>query len=231
MAFFVIDENHNLIEAYDKEGVLAVLAQAIADGSLSGITADSGFISKIKCCVSGQTNRIAFVTQAKYNELEKSGNLENGVYYYITDDTTAEDIEKTLTELVNFKNNVKNGTETVGMASGLKLAKGYKYYSGMNGTGEIKGTNDIVDGLYNVTILYDKHDGSRAITTNVLICVENVNFQANKVVLDALVDGKDVALSCVYGSISKCFTLDDANGKFPNSAYYSIYSVSLVAKY
>lgn len=98
MEFFVIDENHNLIEAYDKEGVLAVLEQAIADGSLSGITADSGFISKLKCCVSNGTMRVAFVTQAKYNELQASGGLLADCIYYITDDTTVEDIDKKLAE-------------------------------------------------------------------------------------------------------------------------------------
>jgi hypothetical protein len=97
--FFVLDENHNLIEAFDKEGVLSVLEQAIKDGSLSGIVADSAFVTKLKCCVSGQTNRIAFVTQAKYNELEAKGQTENGVYYYITDDDTLDGIDNRFKEL------------------------------------------------------------------------------------------------------------------------------------
>lgn len=97
--FFVIDENNNKIEAYDKEGVLAVLSKAIKDGSLSGISADAGFVSKLKCCVGGDTHPVAFVSQAKYNELEASGSLIENCIYYITDDTTAENIDKQLKEV------------------------------------------------------------------------------------------------------------------------------------
>lgn len=102
--FYVLDENHNLIEAYDKEGVLAVLSQAIADGSLSGISADAGFVSKLKCCVGGVTHQVAFVSQAKYNELKTAGSLAEDCMYFITDDTREEDLDKllaTLTEQVN----------------------------------------------------------------------------------------------------------------------------------
>ncbi len=102
--FYVVDDKKNLIEAYDKEGVLSLLAQAIQDGSLEGITADSAFISKIKCCVSGITNKIAFVTQAKYNELLQDNKIESNTYYYITDDTTAEDIEEQLAVLTTRVN-------------------------------------------------------------------------------------------------------------------------------
>lgn len=97
--FFVIDENHNLVEAYDKEGVLAVLEKAIADGSLSDLVADASFVSKLKCCVSGQTNRVAFVTQAKYNELEAMGGLIANCYYFITDSSEVEDIDKALADI------------------------------------------------------------------------------------------------------------------------------------
>lgn len=97
--FFVIDENNNKIEAYDKEGVLAVLSKAIKDGSLSGISADAGFVSKLKCCVTGGTSKVAFVTQAKYNELKASNGLLENCLYYITDDTTAEDMDKALQDV------------------------------------------------------------------------------------------------------------------------------------
>jgi hypothetical protein len=98
--FYVLDENHNLIEAYDKEGVLAVLAQAIADGSLSGISEDAGFVSKIKCCVTGGTTKVAFVTQAKYNELKATDSIDNTCLYFITDDTTAEDIDAVINNVL-----------------------------------------------------------------------------------------------------------------------------------
>ena len=83
MSYFVLDENNNRVEAYSKEEVLSVLAQAIANGSLSGITADAGFVSKIKCCVDGGTFKIAFITQAKYNELVASNQLVSNCFYYI----------------------------------------------------------------------------------------------------------------------------------------------------
>lgn len=98
--YYVLDENNNKIEAYSKQEVLAVLAQAIADGSLDNITADSAFINKLKCCVGGDTFNIAFITQAKYNELAASNLLKENTYYYITDDETAENIDEAL-KLIN----------------------------------------------------------------------------------------------------------------------------------
>ena len=76
MGFYVLDENNNKVPAYDKEGVLALLAQAIEDGSLDSIVADSAFITKLKCCVGGGTYNIAFIDQAKYNELQTNNQLK-----------------------------------------------------------------------------------------------------------------------------------------------------------
>lgn len=98
MPYYVLDENNNRQEAYTKEEILSVLAQAIADGSLAGVSADAGFITKLKCCVSGTTVKEAFVTQAKYNELLASGSLESNTYYNIIDDTILDDINETLKE-------------------------------------------------------------------------------------------------------------------------------------
>lgn len=106
MAFYVLDENNNKVEAFDKEGVLAVLAQAIADGSLDNIVADSAFVSKLKCCVGGTTNNVAFVPQSKYNELVETGTIRENTYYIITDDTTVEDIDATLQGLTNNVDNI-----------------------------------------------------------------------------------------------------------------------------
>ena len=114
---YVLDEHHNLIEAYDKEGVLAVLSQAIADGSLSGITADSAFVSKLKCCVGGGTHPVAFITQAKYNELKSSDSLVDNCLCIITDDTTAEDIDAMLKTLTDTVNGFLEGTQAVQKAS------------------------------------------------------------------------------------------------------------------
>ena len=116
---YVLDDNNNKIEAYDKEEVLAVLEQAIKDGSLAGITADSGFITKIRSFVTGETNKIAFITQAKYNELEAAGELIPNAYYYITDDTTADDINSILNSLLSTTQNLVEKTT----ASEEKIAK------------------------------------------------------------------------------------------------------------
>lgn len=108
MVFYVLDENNNKVEAFDKEGVLAVLAQAIADGSLENIVADAAFVSKLKCCVSGVTHNMAFVTQAKYNELVEAGGLLENTYYWITDDSTCEDLNETLEALTNAVNDLSD---------------------------------------------------------------------------------------------------------------------------
>lgn len=102
--FYVLDNNNNKVEAFDKEGVLNAINTAIADGSLANLVADAAFISKLKCCVSGVTNKVAFVTQDKYNELFTSGGLIENCYYYITDDTTYSDIVDKLNEIIDQVN-------------------------------------------------------------------------------------------------------------------------------
>ena len=102
--FYVLDNNNNKVEALDKEGVLNAINTAIQDGSLNNLVADAAFISKLKCCVSGVTNKVAFVTQGKYNELFTSGALVENCYYYITDDNTYSDIVEKLDEIINQVN-------------------------------------------------------------------------------------------------------------------------------
>lgn len=109
--FFVLDENKNLIEGYDKEGVLALLEQAIEDGDLSGIEADSAFVSKLKSLVNGTTHHIEFVTQAQYNAIEQAGTLVPNTYYFITDDDTAEDLENAVNGILDGTTAVPNATE------------------------------------------------------------------------------------------------------------------------
>ena len=104
--YFVIDENNNKIPAYSAEEVLAVLNKAIADGSLANIVADAAFISRVKCCVSGYTHLFAFVTQAKYNELKENNQLVNNCYYFITDDTAADEINNRLEQIIESLNEI-----------------------------------------------------------------------------------------------------------------------------
>lgn len=99
MTYYVLDENNNKHEALDKEGVLALLRQAIENGDLTNVDADSAFVSKFKCCVSGTTNYIAFTSQATYNALKAADQLTPNCYYFIIDDTSADDINNKLEEI------------------------------------------------------------------------------------------------------------------------------------
>lgn len=99
MAYYVLDDHNNKIAAFDQEGILAVLQQAIADQSLEDIDPDSAVASKLRSVINDTTHHIEFVTQAQYNTLEQGGELIEGCYYFITDDTTAEDIEDAIDAL------------------------------------------------------------------------------------------------------------------------------------
>ena len=122
MPFYVIDEHGQKVEAYSKQEVLSVLEQAIEKGSLAGITENSGFIEKIRCFVCGDTHKIAFVTQAKYNELAAGNLLEANAYYFITDDTTSQSLETSIANIIN-------GNTTVGNAANADAADAVNGFS------------------------------------------------------------------------------------------------------
>lgn len=208
MAFYVLDENHNLIEAYDKEGVLAVIEKAIADGSLSGLVADASFVTQLKCCVSGQTNKIAFVTQAKYNELAKNNQTIANCYYYITDDTTLDEIDEMLVSLNNMLVDIHEGktpmiqrartadqllTETVAWNAITKV------------------------GLYAVTVHFDV-DGRNY---NMMLSVENLDQGAYSTMKIAEID-LEIAIAYSNGRIS--IQSDNSDGQ-------SISSIRLITAY
>lgn len=124
MAFYVLDENNNKVEAYDKEGVLAVLEQAIENGSLEQITANSAFVTKLKCCVGGGTYKMAFITQEKYNDLKTNSQLSSDTFYWITDDTTCEEINNALTSINNNITSINNRLDALGFKSGVFVVSG-----------------------------------------------------------------------------------------------------------
>lgn len=160
MSFYVLDENNNKVEAFDKVGVLAAIEQAIANGSLAGLTADAAFISKVKCCVSGETYKIAFVTAAYYNSLVAAGTVEKNTYYYIIDDTTGEDIDEQLKNFndainsINDKiaaltpNQFKAKTYTIDTVSThqIFIAPSTKQMLGTAGTGKVTALLETYDG-------------------------------------------------------------------------------------
>lgn len=83
---FLLDENNNKIEVTDEVGNTTV--------------------EEIKCCVSETPYKMAFVTQAKYNELEAAGGLQINTIYEIIDDTTADEIDQLLSTHGNYINNI-----------------------------------------------------------------------------------------------------------------------------
>lgn len=95
---FVLDENHNRHEALDKEGVEALLAQAIQEGQLPSVDEDTAFVTMLKDPITGVSHKIVMCTQAQYNAMEQAEELIANAYYFITDDTTAEDLEAHLVQ-------------------------------------------------------------------------------------------------------------------------------------
>ena len=98
MAHYVHDEKNNLIDALSKEEIYALLADVIEQGELP-IAQNEAFVTMFKNIVDGNPYKIAFCTQAQYNELEALGEIEEDTLYYITDDTTLDDIEAYLDNL------------------------------------------------------------------------------------------------------------------------------------
>lgn len=122
--YYLLDENKNLVEGYDKEGFLALLEEAIENGDLEHIDENSAVVSKLKSVLNGTTHNIEFVTQAQYNQLKEDEELVPNTYYFITDDTTLEGLEENLNDalsrLSSVENDVadiKNGTQVVGNAT------------------------------------------------------------------------------------------------------------------
>ena len=185
--FFVLDENHNLVEAYDKEGVLAVIEKAIADGSLSGIVEDASFVTKIKCCVTGGTNRFAFVSTAKYNELVATGAIEQNTLYYITDEESNDVVE----EVCAYVNGIINGS-AVPEAQHANLADHASTANKLVGLEELvyDSAFDLYDisaykvtsaGVYMALVCDRGNVDNQSTYTTVILAVPNVNGAASVV--------------------------------------------------
>ena len=91
------DVDKNKYEAYDKAEVLALIQEMAESGELPEEV--NGLVITLKNYIDNQAYKIAFCTQAKYNELEAAGSLETNCYYFITDDTSYDDIISTLNNL------------------------------------------------------------------------------------------------------------------------------------
>ena len=105
------DSNKSKVEILDKEEVYALLAEAIQSGQLPSVDDDTAFVTKLKDPHTGLTHRVCFLTQAQYNQLVAEGKLIGNTYYFITDDTTAEDLESAIQEIIDGTTQVGNATK------------------------------------------------------------------------------------------------------------------------
>ena len=119
---YVVDKNKNLVEGLSKEETYDLLAEAIKNGTLPDINTDNAFITQIKDSVTGYSHKVAFVTQAKYNELKNAGSLISNCLYYIVDDSTEVDIENAINQAKEEAIASANTTTAEGLAK--KLDKG-----------------------------------------------------------------------------------------------------------
>jgi hypothetical protein len=107
MKHIINDTDKNKFEAMDKAETLAAIQQIIEEGEIPQELLN-GIALTLRNPIDNQDYKIAFCTQAKYNELEQAGQLETNCYYYITDDTTWEDfveyIERQLTDITSDLN-------------------------------------------------------------------------------------------------------------------------------
>ena len=98
MAYYVRDNNNNLIEGLSKEEIYALLDEAIRTGQLPSVDDETAFVTKLKCSVTGIASSVAFITEAKYNELRTGGLLKPNTLYFITDDTTEDTLENSIAQ-------------------------------------------------------------------------------------------------------------------------------------
>lgn len=113
MTHYIHDEKNNRIEGMSKEEIYALLAEAIQTGQLPSVDEDTAFVTMFKSIVDGKTYKMAFCTQAQYNQLEAQGLLVADAYYIITDDETYDElvaiINENTTDIENIKNYLNNG--------------------------------------------------------------------------------------------------------------------------
>lgn len=99
MKHVIDDTNKNKFEALDKSEVLAAIQQIIEEGEIPQELMN-GVALTLRNPIDNQDYKIAFCTQAKYNELEAGGQLETNCYYYITDDTSWDDFLEDANEVL-----------------------------------------------------------------------------------------------------------------------------------
>lgn len=142
MAYYVRDNNNNLIEGLSKEEIYALLDEAIRTGQLPSVDDETAFVTKLKCSVTGVASSVAFITEAKYNELRTGGLLKANTLYFITDDTTEDTLENAIAQA---KQEAVNEAK-VGMAT---LPEAYQNTNGYN-TVELASTSFFTNRKFHV---------------------------------------------------------------------------------
>lgn len=111
------DADKNKYAAYTKQEVLAVIQEAISTGELPEEI--NGLVLTFKNPIDNLGYKIAFCTQAKYNELKATQQLEQNCLYYIIDDTTLDDINGAIDDI---NEDIENINDEINNAStGLKI--------------------------------------------------------------------------------------------------------------
>ena len=118
MKHVINDTDKNKFEAYDKTEVLAAIQEAISSGELPEEI--NGLVITLKNPIDNLGYKIAFCTQAKYNELESGGELEVNCYYFITDDSTFDDWNTIITDLQASFNQLEDDVQEA-LDTGLRL--------------------------------------------------------------------------------------------------------------
>lgn len=113
MPNYAHDDNNNRIETLSKEEIYALLAAAIQQGQLPILEQDTAFVTMLKSILDGKAYKVAFCTQAQYNELEAEELLEADTYYFITDDTSYDDIVETIDNILVDINNLDSRVTTL----------------------------------------------------------------------------------------------------------------------
>lgn len=91
---YALDEGKNSIETMSREQIMTAIIQAVESGTIKDI--DEGFITKIQDINHKKDISLWFGTREEFEALNTKA--EN-VLYFITDETTLEDIESLITNL------------------------------------------------------------------------------------------------------------------------------------
>ena len=108
MPHYVHDDYNNRVLALSKEEIYALLSLAIQQGQLPSVAEDTAFVTMLKSITDNETYKIAFCTQATYNELETEGELVANCLYIITDDETYANLVTAIENLHSAVENLQN---------------------------------------------------------------------------------------------------------------------------